>query len=284
MSDELAEALRELAARHETPPRVAAAAVRARAGRRSRRRRAAVALGATAAAACALAAVAFTLHTGDPGGNRRTPAAAPDTPDRTPSPGRTTPLPTATPTGLLDLGRHTLTVGGRVLRVDSHSFRRLPPGTPLTVVARSDLKLLPLEDEAGKTGGTGGADYEVEVPYLVELRAPDGEPVYAGALVFDTKVLAGLAAETGWLGMSLTDAEWFHDRVGVGDRIELTSTPAPDGETATATPPDAEGPSETEGIWETEGTAETEAGTDGEPGTGPPSAAGAARRTTGGAG
>lgn len=240
MSDELADALRELAAQHETPPRVDAAGIRDRARRRSRRRRATVALGTAATAACALAAVAFTLRTGDPAAHRHLPGtSSSDTPApgaATPSAATPTPLPgmpLPSPSGLLDLGLHTLTVGDRVMRVDSHSFGRFPPGTRLTVVARAATAVLPLD-------GDPGINEEVKVPYLVELRTPDREPVYAGALAFDTKALAGLSDKAGWLGMSLTDAEWFHDRVRVGDRIELTSTVPPSAATTTTPPEYAE--------------------------------------------
>ncbi|MFE4051641.1 hypothetical protein [Streptomyces sp. YIM B13518] len=225
MSDELADALRELAAQHETPPRVGAAEIRDRAGRRSRRRRTTTALGTAATAACVLAAVAFTLHTEDPGRNGRTPATAADGP--TPAPSTTTPVPVSA--GILDLGRHTLTVGERVMRVDSHSFGRFPPGSRMTVVAKDGAKLLRLE--SGTKFGT-----EIKIPYLVELRTPDRRPVYAGALAFDTKALAALPAGTGWLGMSPADAQWFHTRARAGDRIEITSTVSPSA-TATETAP-----------------------------------------------
>jgi len=115
------------------------------------------------------------------------------------------------------------------MRVDSHSFRRFPPGSRMTVTAKADLKTLPLE-------GAARSGKAVKVPYLVELRTPDRQPVYAGALAFDTKALAALSAETGWLGMSPTDAEWFYTRARTGDRIEITSTATPSAE-ATATAP-----------------------------------------------
>jgi hypothetical protein len=238
VSDELAAALRELAAQHETPPRVGAAEVRRRAGRRSRRRRATAALGAATVAACALAAVAVALHPDDPGPGRRLPATAPDTPVSRPA----TPLPARTPDGLLDLGGHTLTVGDRVMRVDSHSFGRFTPGSELTVIAKNDAGMLPVETEP-----KGG--YEIKVPYLVELRAPDGNPVYAGALAFDMKALAGLETRAGWVGMSPEDARWFFGRIGVGDRVALTSTVTPGTGTPTATPSEVAtgGPSRSEG-------------------------------------
>ncbi|MFC7512901.1 hypothetical protein ACFQV4_33070 [Streptomyces thermocarboxydus] len=41
---------------------------------------------------------------------------------------------------------------------------------------------------------------QVKVPYLVELRAPGGKPVYAGALSFDAKVLRSCPAPpAGWV-------------------------------------------------------------------------------------
>ncbi|MGW2928696.1 hypothetical protein ACWC8S_27875 [Streptomyces fungicidicus] len=227
MSDELTGALRELAARHEAPPRIGAAEVRGRAGRRSRRRRATAALGTTAAAVCALTAVAFTLHTEEPGPHHRTPAAGSGTPAR--PPGTAAPAPAPTSAGVLDLGRRTLTVGERVIRVDSRSFPRFAPGSRMKVVAKSTLKVLPLEN--GTRAGT-----EVKVPYLVQLSAPDRQPVYAGALAVDTKALAALSARSGWLGMNVADAKWFYARARAGDRIEITTT-------ATARPatPDAVG-------------------------------------------
>lgn len=225
MSDELTGALRELAARHEAPPRIGAAEVRGRAGRRSRRRRATAALGTTAAAVCALTAVAFTLHTEEPGPHHRTPAAGSGTPAR--PPGTAAPAPASA--GVLDLGRRTLTVGERVMRVDSRSFPRFAPGSRMKVVAKSTLKVLPLEN-----GTRAGA--EVKVPYLVQLSAPDRQPVYAGALAVDTKALAALSARSGWLGMNVADAKWFYARARAGDRIEITTTT-----TARPATPDAVG-------------------------------------------
>ncbi|MGC0374894.1 hypothetical protein [Streptomyces sp. SAI-229] len=229
MSDELADALRELAAQHEVPPRVGAAEVRDRARRRSRRRRVSAALGTAAAAACALTAVAFTLHTGDPGPDGRPPAAAPEAP----TPSAATPSPALA--GVLDLGRHTLTVDERVLRVESHAFPRFPSGSRMTVVAKDDVRTLRLEN--GVKPGT-----EVKIPYLVELRTSGRQPVYAGALAFDMKELATLSEGTGWLGMSATDAKWFYARVREGDRVEITSTVTPSTAETPATPTRSETP------------------------------------------
>jgi len=235
VSDELADALRELAAQHETPPRVEAAEIRDRARRRSRRRRASVALGTTATALCVVTAAAFTLHTEDldrhghlPGkasGTASDSAAPSMAPPSMAPPSRATRVPDPAPSGRLDLGLHTLTVRDRVLRIDAHSFGRFPDGTRLTVVAKADTAVLRLRDEPKLE--------EVKVPYMVELRTPDGGPVYAGALAYDTGALRKLSDGTGWLDMNTRDAQWFYAQVREGDRIELTSTSTPPAGTTT---------------------------------------------------
>ncbi|MCP8710229.1 hypothetical protein QWL27_31340 [Streptomyces thermocarboxydus] len=214
MSDEIGGALRELAAFHETPPPLPAREVRARANRRSRRRRATLALGTMATAACAVTVVTFALHTDPAAGKRHRPGATPAT---SPTPARTaTASPSAHaphPSGRLDVDLRTLTLADRVLKVDLRAAGRFPPGTRLTVVARTSGAVLPLKSRTETR--------EVKVPYLVELRAPGGEPVYAGALSFDAKVLRSLSGTTGWVGLSARDAEWLHDRLRDGDQIEL---------------------------------------------------------------
>ncbi|MEV5269622.1 hypothetical protein [Streptomyces werraensis] len=215
MSDELTGALRELAALHEAPPPLPAAELRDRARRRSRRRRAGLALGTAAMAACAVTVVILALHTDHPAGKRHRPGATPAT---SPVPARP---PTASaraprPSGRLDVDLRTLTLADRVLRVDLRAAGRLPPGTRLTVVARISGAVLPLKSRTEAR--------EVKVPYLVELRAPGGAPVYAGALSFDAKVLRALSGTTGWVGLSARDAQWLHDRLRDGDQIELTGS------------------------------------------------------------
>ncbi|GHE96660.1 hypothetical protein GCM10018789_27780 [Streptomyces werraensis] len=215
MSDELTGALRDLAALHEAPPPLPAAELRDRARRRSRRRRAGLALGTAAMAACAVTVVTLALHTDHPAGKRHRPGATPAT---SPVPARP---PTASaraprPSGRLDVDLRTLTLADRVLRVDLRAAGRFPPGTRLTVVARISGAVLPLKSRTEVR--------EVKVPYLVELRAPGGEPVYAGALSFDAKVLRALSGTTGWVGLSARDAQWLHDRLRDGDQIELTGS------------------------------------------------------------
>ncbi|MEV5232360.1 hypothetical protein ACPCBF_16390 [Streptomyces pseudogriseolus] len=217
MSDELTGALRALAARYETPPPLPAAEVRARARRRSRRRRATLALGTAATAACAVAVVTLALHPDHAAGKRHRPGAPPATsPTTARPPGTPAPTRAPRPSGRLDVDLRTLTLAGRVLRVDLRAAARFPPGTRLTVVARSAGAVLPLKTRTDVR--------QVKVPYLVELRTPEGEHVYAGALAFDAKVLRSLSGDTGWVGLSAPDAEWLHDRLRDGDQIETAST------------------------------------------------------------
>ena len=212
MSDELSCALSELAARHEVPPPLPAAEVRDRARRRSHRRRAGLALGTATTAACAATVVTLALHTDHPAGKRHHPGANPVT---SPAPART-PTAAPRPSGRLDVDLRTLTLADRVLRVDLRAAGRFPPGIRLTVVARTSGAVLPLTSRTEVR--------EEKVPYLVELRAPGGRPVYAGALSFDAKVLRALSGTTGWVGLSARDAEWLHDRLRDGGQIELTAT------------------------------------------------------------
>ncbi|CAL9426883.1 hypothetical protein [Streptomyces sp. enrichment culture] len=214
MSDELTGALRELAALHEVPPPLPAAELRDRARRRSRRRRAGLVLGTAAMAACAVTVVILALHTDHPAGKRHRPGATPATspvPARPPTASASARAPR--PSGRLDVDLRTLTLADRVLRVDLRAAGRIPPGTRLTVVARISGAVLPLKSRTEVR--------EVKVPYLVELRAPGGAPVYAGALSFDAKVLRALSGTTGWVGLSARDAQWLHDRLRDGDQIEL---------------------------------------------------------------
>ncbi|MFD5493204.1 hypothetical protein ACFWH4_09805 [Streptomyces sp. NPDC127091] len=210
MSDELATALRELAADHEAPPPVPAAEVRTRARRRPRRRRTTVAFGMATTAACVLTTIGLTVHAEEPGHQRHLPAAS--------SGARASGAPTAAVTdGFLDLDRRTLTIGGHVMRVDSYAVAALPPGHLLTVRAKHKAVTLPGDPSAENRRGT-------EVPYVVELRTGDRPPVYAGALAGGTKPLGVPGAKTGWLGLSVKDARWFYARIRQGELIEITST------------------------------------------------------------
>ncbi|MEF9906370.1 hypothetical protein [Streptomyces sp. P9-A2] len=223
MSDELAAALRELAEAHEAPPPVPAAEVRTRARRRSRRRRTTVRLGLATSVAGMLATIGLTVHAEEPGHDPR--ASAESATIGTPTSSPRTPEAAGRPAGaeeaVLDLGRHTLTFDGRVMRVDSRFFATLlAPGRELTVRAKHEVMLLRGDASAENR-------YEAKVPYVVELRTGGRPPVYAGALAFDTGSLGALDARTGWLGLSVSDARWFYTRIRQGEHIEIASTAAP---------------------------------------------------------
>ncbi|CAL9422619.1 hypothetical protein [Streptomyces sp. enrichment culture] len=217
MSDELASALRRLAADHELPPTVPPARIRFRAVRRARRRRATAAVGMTAAAACAVTALAFTLHPGGTAAAHRSPAAGSTAPAPAPvataSASPATPVPDPTDEDVLDLRRHTLTVDHRTMRVDARSDEAatLPAGSELTVAAKHAVKELPAEAVI-KDG------YGIKVLYVVELRAADRKAtVYVGA-----RADASLRGKLGWTALSSTDAKWFYAHIRVGDRIDVT--------------------------------------------------------------
>ncbi|MFI8301975.1 hypothetical protein ACIF80_00750 [Streptomyces sp. NPDC085927] len=237
MSDELATALRELAEANQAPPPLPAAEVRTRARRRSRRRRTTVRLGLATSVAGMLTTIGLTVHAEEPGRDPRASAesATIGTPTSSPrAPEAVTARPADTEEAVLDLGRHTLTFDGRVMRVDSHFFGTLlSPGRELTVRAKHEVMLLRDDERTGNR-------YEAKVPYVVELRTGDRPPVYAGALAFDTRSLGALDARTGWLGLSVNDARWFYTRVRQGEHVEITSTatPAP----SAPTPNPADGP------------------------------------------
>ncbi|WAX77982.1 hypothetical protein [Streptomyces sp. KMM 9044] len=243
MSDELATVLRELAEAHEAPPPTPAAEVRTRARRRSHRRRATVRLGLATSVAGMLATIGLTVHAEEPGhDSRHTPATssgtrATGTPTSSPrAPEAAAGRPAGTAEAVLDLGRHTLTVGGRVMRVNSYlAATPLPHGHRLTVWAKHEAMLLRSDAKAGNA-------YEAKVPYVVELRTGDGAPAYAGALAFDTRSLGALDARTSWLGLGVDDARWFYTRARRGEHIEITSVAAPAPPEATTDPTAGAGP------------------------------------------
>ncbi|GAB2467789.1 hypothetical protein [Streptomyces incanus] len=242
MSDELAAALRELAEAHEVPSPVPAAEVRTRARRRSRRRRTTLRLGLATSVAGMLATIGLTVHAEESGEDPHTPATS----SGTEAIGTSTSSPRApeaatnrsagTEEAVLDLGRHTLTFDGRVMRVDSHFFATLlPPDRELTVRAKHETMLLRGDARAENR-------YEAKVPYVVELRTGDRPPVYAGALAFDTRSLGALDARTYWLGLSVSDARWFYTRVRQGEHVEITSMAAPTPPAPTPNPTDGANP------------------------------------------
>ncbi|WP_155589772.1 hypothetical protein [Streptomyces cavernae] len=226
MSDELSTALRELAARHETAPVVTGAEVRGRAVRRGRRRRATLVLGA---GATALAVVTFvlTLNTGDGGTRAQVPAATPaaSAPTSSASPAR----PVAT-TGSVDFRKKVLIFGDHVMRLSSGAVKAREPMGLLTVAVKWDTKLVASEKLFKKR-------FTVEVPYVVELRGADNDPVYVGAVTYAAKAPDDSEPLGGWIGLNAKDALWLYDKVRVGDHFSVSGAPEA-GTDATASAPE----------------------------------------------
>ncbi|MEU0899947.1 hypothetical protein [Streptomyces massasporeus] len=215
MSDELARALRELAERHRAAPRVGPAEIRARAERRGRRRRATLVLGATTVAVCALTvAAALTPPAEDTAPLSPTPARTPAHPP-TAAPATSSPAPLSGPgtADLLDMNRRTLTVGDRVMPVDRESATALAAGRELTVTAKYDV--LPPSASAVRTGRP-----DARIPYVVELRAADGSPVYIGYLP------ANARTSSDWVGLTGADARWFYSGAREGDQVRVVRSVA----------------------------------------------------------
>ncbi|MFC8090471.1 hypothetical protein [Streptomyces sp. NPDC057301] len=225
MSDELSAALRELAAAEATQPVAAGAEIRGRALRRRRRRRVAAALGAGTAGLTALA-VAVTLHLGgtphDPD-RLRTPAATPAATPADPSP-PSAPTPTSPEpvSGTLDLPGRTLTFGGRLMSVLWESAHDAPviPTTSMTVVTKQEQRDLPV-DIPSKDRAV------VDVPYVVELRDDKDQPLYVGAFTSQLKALTGFRVGGGLIALGADDAKSFYARVGLGERISVSTGATP---------------------------------------------------------
>ncbi|MGW1610727.1 hypothetical protein ACWCQZ_15175 [Streptomyces sp. NPDC002285] len=222
MSDELSAALRELAAAEATQPAAFGAEIRGRALRRRRRRRVAATLGAGTAGLTALA-VALTLHLGgtpDHQDRLHPPAATPAEP---PLPSPTTPEPVS---GTLDLPGRTLTFGGRPMPILWESAREAPatPTTSMTVVAKQEQRDLPVDIPSKDRA-------MVDVPYVVELRDGSDQPLYVGSFTAQLKSLTGFRVGGTLIALGPEDAKSFYARVGVGERISVTT-----GATPTSTP------------------------------------------------
>ncbi|MEU0253140.1 hypothetical protein ABZ299_11640 [Streptomyces sp. NPDC006184] len=220
MADELAAALRELAAGQETAPVVGGPATRARAIRRGRRRRAAASLG-TGAAALALLGLALTLRAGG-------------APDHHPAGRR--PATVASPTAFsdtLDLSRRTLTFGGRTMPVLSESDALRGAESPMTVVAKEDPRQLshhvsPRDPTIGPT--------VVTVRYVVELRDGQGRRHYVGLFSPQLKTLSDDDSSGGWIGLGAADIKWFYARIHPGDALSVTTVPTPTATPSTSAP------------------------------------------------
>ncbi|WP_327402546.1 hypothetical protein OG194_22075 [Streptomyces sp. NBC_01288] len=221
VDSELSTALRELAARHETLPVLSGAAVRGRAVRRGRRRTA----GTLGAGAVAFALVAFALsvgftHSADDGDGRQIPAATHADPVPSPrvtSPEVTTPVPRASATGTVVLGKRALIVGDRVMPMTSGLPDGLDLAGPLTVYKKHETKVETVTDLAG------GVAYTTEVSLAVELRDTDDQPVYVG-IAFSSKEQSTGKRDTGagWIGLDSADAKWFYEDAKIGSVLSVT--------------------------------------------------------------
>ncbi|MFD4633446.1 L,D-transpeptidase [Streptomyces sp. NPDC058284] len=201
MSDDLTSALHDLAADHRTPPPVPGAEIRRRAAARGRRRRTAVAGAALATAAVAVTVVAGLLTgSGDDG------------PHRTPAPPAT--RGARGPAAVVDLSRHRMTLGGRELPVSAGTARHPTPTGRMTVVATyPELRM--------KAQNVGLEKYDLTLPWVVELRTPDGATNYVVALTYNEKAPGQLDVTKGWIGLRTEDARTVHDRLAPGDVITV---------------------------------------------------------------
>lgn len=205
---QLTGALRELAQSHESPPRLPGAEIRRRAAvRRGRRRGAALAGGAVAAGAVVVA-LTVGLGVGQGGGPAEwaaTPAASHSAP--------------ASPVGTADLSRRLLTVAGRELPISSGVLKAPTPTGRMTVTAKYLTKLMPT---AGMGVGAGmGGEYEVRLPWVIELRTPDNRTNYIVAMTYDEKAPGRQDTTHGWIGLRSSDAEWLYERLRPGDILAV---------------------------------------------------------------
>ena len=211
LTSELAAELGELAAAGETPPPLSGAEIRGRAVRRRRHRRTIAAVaGASAAAALALIVVLNLSH----GGTDRhpAPAATPTAPPSTP----------ATADATVDLARRVIRVAGRELPLSSGAERTPTAAGRMTVTTRASEKRISASDLAL------GEEYEVKVPWVIELRASDGRTNFIAGLTYDVNAPGNADHTTGWIGLRESDAEWLYRELGKGAVVDIQgAAPAP---------------------------------------------------------
>lgn len=201
MSDDVSAALHDLAADHRTPPPVPGAEIRRRAVLRRRRRRTAVVAGALGTAAVAVTVTVGLLSGSD------------SRPDRTPAPVATEGPRKAVAT--VDLSLHRMTLGDKTLPVSAGSAQHPTPTGRMTVVAVHREKRMP-------AGGSGlGGEYDLRLPWVVELRTDDGRTNYLVALTYDEKAPGVRDITRGWIGLRTDDARRLHDRLEPGDVITV---------------------------------------------------------------
>ncbi|MFD8967878.1 L,D-transpeptidase [Streptomyces sp. NPDC059568] len=219
MSDELTTTLRELAQEHETPPSIPGAEIRRRAVRRRARRRGAVLAGGAAAV---VGVLVFAL-TADVGGQTTEERAIPaDTASPTDTASSASP---ASPVGTADLARRLLTVAGRELPISSGTAEGLTPQGRMTVVAKYRTKRMPADGMG--TGKDMGGEYEITLPWVIELRTPDNRTNYVVAMTYNESAPGRVDATHGWIGLRSVDAEWLYEQLRPGEVLVVEGTATP---------------------------------------------------------
>ncbi|MER5304368.1 L,D-transpeptidase [Streptomyces lasiicapitis] len=199
--DALSAALRGLADSGRAPAPGPGAQVRRRAVTRGRRRRATIAGGA----AIATAALVFGLVTG----------LGDDSDPRPAQPAAPTESASTAPAVTVDLTRRTLTVRGRTLPLSSGTAAHPTKPGRMTVVAKHRTKRL--------TGGTAGLgdEYDVSLPWVVELRDTTGRTNYAVALTYNEQAPGKADVTRGVLGLRTSDAKWLYTQVSSGSVVTI---------------------------------------------------------------
>ncbi|KUF17131.1 L,D-transpeptidase [Streptomyces silvensis] len=204
--EHLSTALRDLAESGRAPAPGTGAQVRRRAQARRRRRRTVVAGGAAVAAGALVFGLAAGLGGDD--GSGPTPVAAPSSPAAT----------AAAPAVAVDLAERTLTVRGRTLPVSSGTARHPTKPGRMTVVAKHRTKRL-----SGASVGFGG-EYDLTLPWVVELRDSGGRTNYLVAMTYDDSAPGTRNTTRGWLGLRPDDAKWLYGQIGPGSVVTIEGT------------------------------------------------------------
>ncbi|MEU2558967.1 L,D-transpeptidase [Streptomyces longispororuber] len=201
---ELSAALRDLAGSGEAPAPTAGAQVRRRAAARRRRRHAAVWGGAAVAAGALVLGLTAGLGggSGDGSGGRPVPPAAPST-------------RSAAPDATVDLAGRTLVVGDRRLPVSSGSARHPTEPGRMTVVAKHRTKRFTSESVGL------GKEYDVTLPWVLELRGPDGATNYVVALTYAEQAPGRQDTTRGWIGLRPADAQWLYGHLDPGSVLSV---------------------------------------------------------------
>ncbi|MFD9908670.1 L,D-transpeptidase [Streptomyces sp. NPDC059063] len=206
-SRELSAALRGLAESGRVAAPSSGADVRRRAVGRRRRRR----VGALGGAVVACGALVFglTVGLGDGSDGRPSRPAAP----AVSSPGAV---------GTVDLAQRVLALRGREVPVSSGRVGHPTVSGRMTVVAKYRTKRFSSESVGL------GSEYDVTLPWVVELRAGDGRVNYLVALTYAEKSVGEADTTRGWIGMRSRDAKWVYGELELGAVVEVEGR-APEG-------------------------------------------------------